>query len=188
MRRLIPCLFVLMAACEPLAEPPRDFAPEPSDASFNTAGPDLPGGLLVIDGQTIEWRGERIRLANIDAPQMVPHASCWAEARLAMVARDELDRVRGEALRKERLTIQREGTDAAGQTLARVSFDGEQDAGEAMKRAGLAVASSDQRWRWCDAVSETPQGSILTDTRPSFDAPPTPDLPRRRASEPMAAP
>lgn len=177
MRRLIPSLFMLMAACEPLAEEPEDFAPDPSDALFSTTGPDLPGGLNVIDGRTIEWRGERIRLVNIDAPRMEPQARCWAEARLALIARDQLDRLRSEAQRKERLSIQREGKDADGMTLARVSFDGDQDAGEAMKAAGLAVDPSPGGWRWCDVVSSSPLGrSLLEDVRPAFVPPSVPTI------------
>lgn len=153
MRRLIPCLFVLMAACEPLDRQQPDYEPDPSDVSFDTAGADLPGGLIVHDGQTIEWRGERIRLSNIDAPRLAPMARCWAEARLAIVARRELDLIRGGARNKDRLSIRREGKDAAGQTLARVSFDGQADAGEAMKAAGLAVGAG-APWPWCEAVSD----------------------------------
>jgi hypothetical protein len=39
--------------------------------------------IRVIDGDTIEAAGERIRIANIDTPEMPPKSRCAAEAILA---------------------------------------------------------------------------------------------------------
>jgi endonuclease YncB( thermonuclease family) len=91
----------------------------------------------VHDGDTLWWHGEKIRLAEIDAPELT--ASCPRERALALSARDRLIVL----LNERRVTIRRTGTDRFGRTLAVISPIGDQ-----LVREGLAG-----RWPgridWC---------------------------------------
>jgi micrococcal nuclease len=64
----------------------------------------------VIDGDTIRWGRERIRILNIDAPETEGRARCNAERRLAALATMTLV----ELVMGERLEIQRNGKDRFG--------------------------------------------------------------------------
>lgn len=59
----------------------------------------------VVDGDTVWIAGEKIRLLDIDAPEM--KGKCPAEAALAMRSRDRLVVL----LRERRVTIARDGVD-----------------------------------------------------------------------------
>lgn len=91
----------------------------------------------VHDGDTIWWQGEKIRLADIDTPEL--NGRCEAERRRAVAARDRLVVL----LNVRDVQIRRTGTDRFGRTLAR--FDG---IGQQLIREGLAT-----RWPsrkdWC---------------------------------------
>lgn len=91
--------------------------------------------IRVIDGDTFDRGGERIRLANIDAPEL--HAGCRGERETAWEARQAV----AYWLRYGRdIDIHRRGTDRYGRTLAVVYVDG-RDIGESLVKAGLA-----RRW------------------------------------------
>ena len=97
----------------------------------------------VHDGDSIRLcDGERIRIANIDAPEMQGSPKCqggrggWCDYRLAVQSRDALRAF----LLQGPVVVQRQGKDAYGRTLARVSVNG-RDAGEYLVKAGLA-----RRW------------------------------------------
>jgi micrococcal nuclease len=102
---------------------------------------------VVIDGDTFRLGAETIRIANIDTPEAPPRARCMAEGRLAGLATREL----GQLLASGDLTLQREGQDRYGRTLARVSVDG-RDVGEALIDGGFAVAWAGRRADWCEAA------------------------------------
>lgn len=97
--------------------------------------------LSVHDGDTIRCGAERIRLADIDAPELPgspkcerrrsPYTNCDYAA--GMRARDAL---RG-FLARGPVSIERIGTDRYGRTLARVTVNGV-DAGRYLVRRGLA--------------------------------------------------
>ena len=94
----------------------------------------------VHDGDSIRLcDGERIRIANIDAPEMSGSPKCqrgrngWCDYRLAVQSRDALQGL----LASGPVTVTRQGKDAYGRTLARVSVNG-QDAGQFLVRLGLA--------------------------------------------------
>ncbi|KHK89123.1 nuclease [Novosphingobium malaysiense] len=95
----------------------------------------------VHDGDTVRsCEGERIRIENIDAPEMPDSPKCtdrrrsgWCDHALARQTRDEL----AAFLRRGRVTISRSGTDRYGRTLARLSVDGK-DAGRHLVSMGLA--------------------------------------------------
>lgn len=91
----------------------------------------------VHDGDTVWWQGEKIRIADIDAPEL--NGGCETERRRARAARDRL----AVLLNARAATIERTGTDRYGRTLARFGGLGEQ-----LVKEGLA-----SRWPgrkdWC---------------------------------------
>lgn len=97
----------------------------------------------VHDGDTIRCDGEKIRLANIDAPELEGSPRCdqlsfgknpsWCDYQLAMKSRDALD----DFLDAGPMKIKRLGTDRYGRTLARINVDGN-DAGAHLISLGLA--------------------------------------------------
>ena len=98
----------------------------------------------VHDGDSIRLcDGERVRIANIDAPEMPGSPKCergrrgWCDYRLAVQSRDALQGF----LTSGPVTINRQGQDSYGRTLARVSVNG-QDAGQYLVSRGLA-----RRWK-----------------------------------------
>lgn len=98
----------------------------------------------VHDGDTIRTcSGERIRIANIDAPELPGSPKCqdrrrqgWCDYRLAVSSRDALAAL----LATGPVRIQRRGQDRYGRTLATLSVNGH-DAGEYLIAQGLA-----RRW------------------------------------------
>lgn len=91
----------------------------------------------VVDGDTVWIAREKIRLLDIDAPEM--RGKCQAERALAIRARDRLAAL----LDGRRVRIVPQGKDRYGRTLARIGGVGEQ-----LIREGLA-----SRWPhrkdWC---------------------------------------
>jgi endonuclease YncB( thermonuclease family) len=101
--------------------------------------------VTVHDGDSIRCGSERIRIANIDAPEMPDSPKCkdarqsyaWCDFRLAVQSRDVLRAL----LSRGAVRIVRLGTDPYGRTLATVTVNGI-DAGEYLIQSGLA-----RRWR-----------------------------------------
>lgn len=95
----------------------------------------------VHDGDTIRTcEGERIRIANIDAPEMRNSPKCrdrrrngWCDYDLAIRSRDAL----ATFLASGKAKIDRSGKDRYGRTLATISVRG-RDAGEYLIEQGLA--------------------------------------------------
>jgi len=100
--------------------------------------------LRVIDGDTIDYLGERVRIENIDTPEVGHAARCKDEARLADRATLH---ARNLVARATRAQIQRSGEDAYGRTLARIQLDG-RDMGDRMIEAGLARVWTGRREPW----------------------------------------
>lgn len=100
--------------------------------------PPTPRVTCVVDGDTVWIAGEKIRLLDIDAPEM--KGKCPAERALAIRSRNRLT----ELLRARRVTIARDGVDRYGRTLARLG-----DVGQVLVREGLARRWGDRRG-WCD--------------------------------------
>lgn len=111
-----------------------------------------PTEIRVIDGDTFEYRGETIRIANIDAPESGWRAECMAEAMLAERASTVLNTLltfRGDPL----IEFERQGADRYDRTLALVTVDGS-DLGETMIEYGFAVEWTGNRADWCGNISE----------------------------------
>lgn len=99
----------------------------------------------VVDGDTLWLDGEKIRVANIDAPEV--RGRCGRESGLAAEATSRLVHL----LDRKPISIRAQGIDRYGRTLAVVATP-EGDVGDALVRQRLAV-----RWRgrrepastWC---------------------------------------
>ena len=95
----------------------------------------------VHDGDTIRCGREKVRIANIDAPELPDSPKChdrrasyaWCDYRAAEASRAALVRL----LSRGRVMIERLGTDPYGRTLATVSVGGV-DAGDYLISQGLA--------------------------------------------------
>lgn len=101
------------------------------------------GVTCVVDGDTIWFRGEKIRIANIDAPEL--RGKCRAERRLARVARDRLRLI----LENFDIDIRRTGKDRYGRTLATIRA-GRIDVGDALIAGGHAAPWRGRQADWCD--------------------------------------
>lgn len=91
----------------------------------------------VHDGDTVWWHGEKIRIADIDTPEL--QGRCRQERALAIAARDRLVQL----LNAGPVTVRRTGTDRYGRTLARLG-----GAGDQLIREGLATRWPHRR-DWC---------------------------------------
>lgn len=95
----------------------------------------------VPDGDTIRCGRERVRIANIDAPELPDSPKChdrrsayaWCDYRAGAASRDALAAL----LARGRVMIVRLGTDPYGRTLATVSVNGV-DAGDYLVSRSLA--------------------------------------------------
>ena len=103
--------------------------------------PPGPRDNCVVDGDTFWTAGEKIRIADIDAPEM--SGQCASERALAVKARDRLAEQLG-----SRFEVERQGKDRFGRTLAIVTVRG-RSVGEALIAEGLARRWSGRREAWC---------------------------------------
>jgi len=97
----------------------------------------------IVDGDTFWFKGEKVRIADIDAPETPGSDRCkklrtgknpsWCDFELGLEARDTLQ----EFLSSGPVVISRQGTDQYGRTLATVSVDGN-DAGTYLVNQGVA--------------------------------------------------
>ena len=100
--------------------------------------------IRVIDGDTFDIGGTRVRVAGIDAPETHP-ARCPNEAQLGAAATQKL----AELLRSGTLWISGEKTDRYRRSVRTVRVNGE-DVADAMIGAGLARNyDGKQRQGWC---------------------------------------
>jgi len=102
------------------------------------AGPDrgLAGPARVVDGDTLELRGEKLRLQGIDAPELAQ--TCEAKGQpvaCGKLAAEHLDDLIG----ARTLSCAVKGRDRYGRGLARCEASG-RDVAEAMARDNWAVA------------------------------------------------
>lgn len=99
-----------------------------------------PRSHCVHDGDTLHWHGEKIRIVDIDTPEL--NGRCAAERTKAKQARARLVQL----LNAGPVQIKRTGTDRYGRTLARI--DG---VSAALVREGLARRWDGRRRSWCGA-------------------------------------
>jgi endonuclease YncB( thermonuclease family) len=99
--------------------------------------------LRVLDGGTFILNGERVRIENIDPPQV--EGQCVAERKVAQDAKRELQRL----LARGPIDLERmRRKDPSGWTLARVRVNGA-DVGLALIVAKLARPWNGNRAEWC---------------------------------------
>jgi len=96
----------------------------------------------VHDGDSFIVERERIRIADIDTPEL--DGACESERRLAETARATLVTL----LNSERYNIIRQGADRYGRTLAIVT-NSRGSIGDQMVRVGVARTWSGRREPWC---------------------------------------
>ena len=96
----------------------------------------------VHDGDTVWLEGEKIRLQDIDTPEL--NGKCDDERRLALRARNRLIAL----LNAGPFEIRRNGTDRYGRTLA-VFYRGGRSIGDQLVAEGLARTWSGRREPWC---------------------------------------
>jgi endonuclease YncB( thermonuclease family) len=106
--------------------------------------PAFAATIHVNDGDTFTLDGERIRIENIDAPEM--QGKCDAERRLAKVTKRELERILAAgSVEMHRATRK----DQYGRTIARVSVGGK-DVGQTLIALDLARPWRGKREPWCN--------------------------------------
>lgn len=96
----------------------------------------------VVDGDTFWIAGEKVRIADIDAPEI--NGRCPYESRLAVASRDRLRQF----LNSGEFKLHREGQDRYGRTLAVVTIDG-YSVGDILVVEGLARTWTGRRDPWC---------------------------------------
>jgi len=96
----------------------------------------------IVDGDTIWYRGEKIRLLNFNAPEM--HGNCPEESSLAWTARERLQRL----LSNVPFSVERNGHDVYGRTLA-VIRTSSGDVADIMVREKLAHYWHGYKEDWC---------------------------------------
>lgn len=107
----------------------------------------------VVDGDTIELNGEKIRLLNIDTPE-THEPQCAQEKARGLAAKARLVGL----LARGKITVERNGRDRYRRTLALVRVDG-RDVGAVLLAEGHALpyepGSQAKAWRmatWCPAI------------------------------------
>jgi len=103
--------------------------------------PPGPRDNCVVDGDTFWLNGEKVRIADIDAPEI--NGKCPYERQLAIKSRDRLAQ-----LMDRSATLQRQGEDRYGRTLATVYRNG-RSLGEQLVNEGLARNWTGRRQPWC---------------------------------------
>ncbi len=101
----------------------------------------------IVDGDTLWLDGTKIRIANIDAPEI--DARCTREKQLALDAKAKLRSL----LSGRAFTVRASGKDRYGRTLATLSTD-RGDVGEALVGSQLAVSWAGKKADaadWCAA-------------------------------------
>jgi micrococcal nuclease len=97
----------------------------------------------VVDGDTFWLDGEKIRLADIDAPES--GGACQIEREIAAKASGRL----AELLSSGTISIERQGVDHYKRTLGVVSVDGVKVA-EVLIREGIARPWRGRKEQWCN--------------------------------------
>lgn len=104
------------------------------------------GSPHVIDGDTLAFGRERVRIANLDAPDVGSHAHCALEQRRGEAARAFARSVIRRAAVVQ--VVDRQGLDRYGRTLARVMVD-DRDFGRVMIAAGHGRPWRGRSSDWC---------------------------------------
>ena len=138
----LPLLFVAPLAA--LAAAPHSSAADQESARFGLCS-GAHRVTCVVDGDTFWYRGDKIRIADINAPE-IGHPSCPYEAALGERATGRLLAL----LNRGPFTLQAidRNRDKYGRLLRTVTRDGD-SVGEELVREGLAEEWKGYRGNWC---------------------------------------
>ena len=150
LRRLRPALAALIAlaavSCDERTPLLRDEAVEGL----------APYDVRVVDAEILLIDGQRTRLANVDAPAIVPSSRCWAEA---VAARDAVQALQTIVRQGRTVEVRQTGQrDPLGRNLAHVLIDG-LDVGDALYEQSLVARPGPQAFRWCEPMSRNREGA-----------------------------
>jgi len=93
---------------------------------------------VIVDGDTVKFGPETVRILNIDAPESF-RSRCEAELVAGLRAKERL----AQLVRVPRVEIVRDGQDRYRRTLARLVLPGGRDVGTVLIREGLALPWKD---------------------------------------------
>jgi endonuclease YncB( thermonuclease family) len=106
---------------------------------------------VILDGDTVAFGSERVRIVNIEAPG-ISEPDCEREEIFALRSRQRL----AELIRAGPVTLDRTGRDHLGRTLARIVLADGRDVATILVEEGLALpwhegaeASAARRRHWC---------------------------------------
>jgi endonuclease YncB( thermonuclease family) len=108
--------------------------------------------IQVVDGDTL-WIGEeKVRIANIDAPE-IHEPKCDAERRLGLVAKRRLEILLKSGAVSWKRGDPKDGrlADRNGRALGTIAIDG-RDVGEMLIAENLARPWTGKRQPWCNAL------------------------------------
>jgi endonuclease YncB( thermonuclease family) len=109
------------------------------------------GVIVAIDGDTLLTGSERVRIQGVDTPEMT--CACPEECRAAWAAK----RFTQSALDGGAVSIERNGTDRYGRTLARVLVNGKDLAKTIIEAGhGRPYDGKGKRGSWCGVSSPQP--------------------------------
>lgn len=138
-RMLAPVLLLMALAAGAYA-----LMDEPPGAAHHNSISATSGTMRVVDGDTVWFRGERLRLLVIDAPE-ISSPRCPAEYQVGIAAKNALS----DFLFGRLVTVHYSGRrDVYGRPLVKLSADGK-DAGRHLLSRDLAV-----RYAWGKRVSK----------------------------------
>ena len=139
-RRSLMCPVALVAA---LALAPVSSAAEGETVDGRTA--------VILDGDTVAFGSERVRIINIEAPG-ISEPECEREEIFALRSRQRL----AELIRSGPVTVERAGRDHLGRTLARLILADGREVAAVLVEEGLALpwhegpeAKEARRRHWC---------------------------------------
>ena len=121
-------------------------------AAFPAHAETLDGrSAVILDGDTVAFGSERVRIINIEAPG-ISEPDCEREEIFALRSRQRL----AELIRAGPVTIERAGRDHLGRTLARIILGDGRDVAAILVEEGLALpwhegpdAKAARRRHWC---------------------------------------
>ena len=133
----------------------REIPPASTDAP-----PPLTDRVRVVDAQSLVIDGQRVRVSNIDAPELFPGARCWAEA---VLAKQAFFTVLETVQQGQDVQLRPEGRQNRwGQALAGVEVDGV-DLGDLLYQQGLASRPTGRRFDWCGELQTHAPGAPTLD-------------------------
>jgi len=100
----------------------------------------------VVDGDTIWFKGEKIRMMGYDTPEPTT-GICGGDTERRLAARASKRLV--QLLNNNTVTIERDGKDRYGRSLAVIRVDG-RNVGDILIEEGLARSWPDGHEFWCD--------------------------------------